>query len=153
MITSELGQTDESLTSKLGADVSLKNLEYIEVHNHIRHLYDFRTKILSFSIALNAALMSVIFQSGLRNSVKIIIAILAFAATLVFLLVERRLVYGMGKYIEFGKLSEGNQESHLLTFVWEAFGRDGIPTRTYIQLLYGLMLVLWIAQVILIVME
>ena len=127
--------------------MSNREFEYQEVHRFIRHLYEFRTKLFSFAIALNAILFSVLFQYAERLLDRIQVAIFGVVITIVFLLIESRSKMVRSRYIEYGRNLEKELGFKIFSEVDSALNQR-LRTRHYFLILYGVMLLLWVVRII-----
>lgn len=120
-------------------------IEYGEVNNNIRHLYDVRMKVFGFSIALNAALMAFAFDKIDSGATQAFAGALAIVATVALWLIERRTIRVMDVYISAGLKIDRvlGTSSHS-----EVDQIGGVRTRKYFDALYLLMILLWLALLV-----
>ena len=93
------------MTEKFNVDseslIKSKQVEYSEIHNFLRYLLDYRTKIFNFAVALNGALLTLVLVHIQTNNffAKIILSILGLAISIIFFFAERRTIFVFYEYL------------------------------------------------------
>ena len=125
-----------------------RETEYNQLHSMIRHLYDVRMRAFNFTLAFNAALFTVVLQYLTDVSAQITVAGIAMVTTIVLLQVERRTLYAIDQYYQYGAKLEEELGYEMIRNVDTSLAGSRIRTRHYFVALYGLAIALWIAEII-----
>ena len=68
-----------------------RSIEYTELHNWMRYLLEYRSKVFNFCVVFNTALITLTLEQISTRSGKVILGIIAAIVTSLFFLAELRL--------------------------------------------------------------
>lgn len=125
-----------------------RSIEYTELHNWMRYLLEYRSKVFNFCVVFNTALITLTLEQISTRSGKVILGIIAAIVTSLFFLAELRLTSTFSIYRD--QLLE--VEKHFcyssLTQMNAKIKRAKIKLRMIFPLIYVFFILLWIVLLI-----
>lgn len=119
-------------------------LEYSKTIDYIHHLYETRSKIFHFAVALNTGLLAVVFQFLTENIAKLGMSALGFGIMYVILLMARRSWQYLQELERYACELESSLGYSLVTTTSKRMPK-GLDSTHYLLLVFGVFVVMWLA--------
>jgi len=133
-----------NLAEATGISGARAEIEYSKTIDYIHHLYETRSKIFQFAVALNTGLLIIVFQYLTESVAKLGMSALGFAVTFVIVLMAKRswrYLQELEKYACELELSLGYS---LVTTTSRRMPK-GLDTTHYLLLVFGVFAFMWLA--------
>ena len=120
-----------------------KNTEYGQTISYLHHMFDTRHKVFQFSIAINAALLAVVFQMADTVPARLVTSVMGFAVMIFFVLFIRRSNLYLEEIEKYAKQLEQEIGFNLVSKTTERMP-PGIKTTNYFLFTYYALILLWV---------
>jgi hypothetical protein len=127
-----------------------KEVEYSELGTFLRYLLDYRLKIFSFAVVFNGALMTLIHTYVKTTDFvgEMCLSALGLVTSVVFLMVERRIVFVYGQHIGYIQELEVDLGFGAVSKVLPKLKKGAVTIRACFVFLHVSLFIFWLAQLI-----
>lgn len=127
--------------------MSDKSKEYEQTLAFMRHWWEYRTKIIAFSITVNGLLLTVELTHVKIAIAKMLISSFALIILIICFMLEKRVMFLLDCFVKSAIRLEGELGFSLISDVEQNSSEKGITLRTLFRTLYIVMIIFWLIEI------
>ncbi|MCP4111274.1 MAG: hypothetical protein GY749_38065 [Desulfobacteraceae bacterium] len=128
-------------------EINVKTKEYEQTLTFLRHWWEYRTKIIAFSITINGLLLTVELIHIKIAVAKMLIASFGLIILIICFMLENRVMFILDCFVKTAIRLESELGFSLVSDFERDASEKGIKLRTLFRSLYIVMLIFWLIEI------